>query len=82
MPDERLSNYLLYWTPKHGKRSHGRPRKTWLNCVKEDSMKFTGNTNIDLDIKLLFLIENRMINGRGRQKYKLVHLFLTIRWYI
>ena len=31
MPGERLPRFLLEWTPKHGQRSRGRPRKTWLN---------------------------------------------------
>ncbi len=46
MPEERLPKYLINWTPRHGKRSRGRPRKTWLNCVKEDAATFTGVKDI------------------------------------
>ena len=49
MPDERLPRYLLGWKPGHGKRSRGRPRKTWLNCIKEDASSFTGIDNISLE---------------------------------
>ena len=45
MPDTRLPRYLLDWTPAHGKRSRGRPRKTWLKCVLEDA----GDPDIVLD---------------------------------
>ena len=48
MPDKRLPKYLISWTPRHGKRSRGRPRKSWLNCVKEDAASFTGNAKITL----------------------------------
>ncbi|XP_078700049.1 uncharacterized protein LOC144926882 [Branchiostoma floridae x Branchiostoma belcheri] len=37
MPEERLPKFLLEWTPNYGKRSRGRPRKTWLACVLEDA---------------------------------------------
>ena len=47
MPEERLPNYLINWTPKHGKRSRGRPRKSWLNCVREDAALFTDIPDID-----------------------------------
>ena len=49
MPDTRLPRYLLDWTPAHGKRSRGRPRKTWLKCVLEDAALFTGDPDIVLD---------------------------------
>lgn len=42
MPDERLPKYLINWTPKHGKRSRGRPRQSWINCVRDDAASFTG----------------------------------------
>ena len=42
MPEHRLPKYLLDWKPKHGKRSRGRPRKTWMDCVREDAAHFTG----------------------------------------
>ena len=46
MPDKRLPKYLLDWIPMHGKRSRGRPRKSWLNCIKEDAASFTGIKDI------------------------------------
>ena len=47
MPSERLPKKLLQWKPAHGKRSRGRPRKSWLDCVKEDYKTATGsNPNI------------------------------------
>jgi len=46
MPDERLPKYLISWTPKHGKRSRGRPRRSWPNCVREDAALFTGIEDI------------------------------------
>ena len=49
MPGERLPRYLLEWTPEHGRRSRGRPRKTWLKCILEDASKFTGVQNITLE---------------------------------
>ena len=33
MPDTLMPKYLLKWTPTHGKRSTGCPRKIWMNCV-------------------------------------------------
>ena len=47
MPDERLPKYLINWTPKHGKRSRGRPRQSWINCVINDAASFTGIRDID-----------------------------------
>ena len=49
MPDTRLPKYLLNWTPAHGRRSRGRPRKNWMKCLLEDAAAFTGNTDINLD---------------------------------
>ncbi len=48
MPDTRLPKYLLNWTPAHGRRSRGRPRKNWMKCLLEDAAAFTGNADIDL----------------------------------
>ncbi|XP_078701690.1 uncharacterized protein LOC144927827 [Branchiostoma floridae x Branchiostoma belcheri] len=48
MPKERLPRFLLDWTPNHGKRSRGRPRKTWLNSVLEDLKKIKGNNKLEL----------------------------------
>lgn len=49
MPKERLPNYILNWTHAHGKRSRGRPRKTWQKCVLEDAAIFSGKPDIVLD---------------------------------
>ena len=57
MPDTRLPKHLLNWTPAHGRRSRGRPRKNWmkcllfvfLNCCFPDAAAFSGKTDIDLD---------------------------------
>ena len=49
MPDTRLPKYLLNWTPAHGRRSRGRPRKNWMKCLLEDAAAFTGNSDIDLE---------------------------------
>ena len=47
MPSERLPNELLLWKPTHGKRSRGRPSKSWLDCVKEDYYAASGrNANV------------------------------------
>ena len=48
MPETRLPNYLLEWTPNHGKRSRGRPKKSWLKVVNEDAAAFTGNNDISI----------------------------------
>ena len=48
MPDNRLPRFLVDWKPNYGKRSRGRPRKSWLACVKEDAANFTGNADIDI----------------------------------
>jgi hypothetical protein len=37
MPEDRLPSYILYWNPKHGKRSRGRPRKTLNDVYIEDA---------------------------------------------
>ena len=49
MPDERLPKFLLDWAPKHGKRPRGRPKKSWVNCVREDAEQFTEVDNITTD---------------------------------
>ena len=48
MPEERVPNYLLHWIPMHGKTSRGKPRKTWLSCVLEDTASFIGVDNVSL----------------------------------
>ena len=49
MDSSRMPQYLLNWVPNHGKRSRGRPRKNWLNCVMEGAAAFTGFQNLVLD---------------------------------
>ncbi len=44
-----MPKYLISWTPKHGKRSRGRQRTSWLKCVQEDATIFTGQPNTVLD---------------------------------
>ena len=47
MPSERLTKKLVLWKPTHGKRSSGRPSKSWLDCVKEDYYAVSGyNSNV------------------------------------
>ena len=48
MPDERLPKYLMTRTPKHEKLSRQRPRRSWIDCVKEDAADFTGINNISM----------------------------------
>jgi len=44
MPDYRFP-YLLLHERVHGQRSRGRPRKRWLNNVREDCERFWANTD-------------------------------------
>ena len=48
MPEHRLPMYLVDWKLNNGKRSRGRPRKSWIACVKEDAANFTGIADIDI----------------------------------
>ena len=38
MMKDELASDLLLWNPKHGKRSRGRPRKSYIDQLKEDTM--------------------------------------------
>ena len=49
MPEERLPRRLLKWTPTYGKRSRGRPKKSWLTCVRVDASLFTGRDDITVE---------------------------------
>ena len=49
MPEDRLPRKLLNWAPTHGKRSRGRPKKSWLKCGREDASLFTGNEDVTTD---------------------------------
>ena len=44
MPEDRVPNKLYHWVPDHGKRSRGRPRKTWSSCVLNDYRDATGQS--------------------------------------
>ena len=49
MPEDRLPKYLLDWTPKHGKRSRGRPRKSLNDVYIEDAEKRLDCSNLTID---------------------------------
>ena len=44
MPAARKPRQLYNWVPTHGKRSRGRPRKTWSSCVLDDFRDATGHS--------------------------------------
>ena len=44
MPEHRIPKIMMNWVPRHGKRSRGRPRKTWMQCVQEDASCLTNDT--------------------------------------
>lgn len=46
MDEDRLPKYLLEWHPRHGKKTRGRKRTTWLSC-NEDLEMVTGRVGID-----------------------------------
>ena len=46
MNNSRLPKYLLDWYPKHGHRSVGRQRTTWIKCVEEDLELLSGRVGI------------------------------------
>ena len=73
MPDTSMPKYLLKWTPTQGKRSRGRPRKNWMNCVLEDASLFSGEQNIVLE-RLEELAKHRkhwreMIRSHKRESF-------------
>ena len=48
IPEERMTNYLLHWVPKHGKRLRGRlNKKLAVLCLR--GALFTGVDNIARD---------------------------------
>ena len=49
MPEHRIPKVLMNWVPKHGKRSRGRPRKTWMQCVKKDATSLTNDSIVTKD---------------------------------
>ena len=46
MNENRLPKYLLDWHPRHGKRSSGRQRVTWLECIEADLELVSGRIGI------------------------------------
>lgn len=44
MSQDRIPKQLITWVPVHGKRSRGRPRKTWSSCVLDDFRNATGQS--------------------------------------
>ena len=69
MPDTRIPKKLLYWTPKHGRRSRGRPGVNWLQCVREDAKKMTGERTITYanmeELATDRILWRKIIRGRG-----------------
>jgi hypothetical protein len=49
MPEDRLPKYLLYWKPKHGKRSRGWPRKSLNDVYIEDAEKRLDHNGLTID---------------------------------
>ncbi len=45
MPSDRLPRYMVEWIPPQGKRSRGRPRKSWLKVVEEDYNNLSGSVD-------------------------------------
>ena len=58
MPEHLLPIYLLDWKPKHGKRSCGTPRNSWMDFVREDVSLFTGIPEIT-DYEMVHHVQNR-----------------------
>ena len=52
MVSSRTPRYRLNWAPNHGKRSRGRPRKSWQKYVLEDAAALR-------DFKILLWIRRR-----------------------
>ena len=34
---DTIANLDLFWMPKHGKKGRGRPKKTFIDNIKEDT---------------------------------------------
>ena len=60
MDDGRLPKYLLEWHPRHGKRTWGRKRTTWLSCIEEGLEMITGRVGID------YIQGRQMVLNRSR----------------
>ena len=59
MDDGRLPKYLLERHPRHGKRTWGRKRTTWLSCIEGLEM-ITGRVGID------YIQGRQMVLNRSR----------------
>ena len=68
MPEERLPRRLLEWTPTHGKRSRGRPKKSWLACVQVDASLFTGRDNVTVEDMIGLASDRRGWRGMLRTR--------------
>ena len=60
MDDGRLPKYLLEWHPRHGKRTWGRKRTTWLSCIEEGLEMITGRVGIN------YIQGRQMVLNRSR----------------
>lgn len=49
MSDSRLPKKLLDWKPNYGKRSRGRPRKSWISCVMDDATNILGDQHLSIE---------------------------------
>ena len=67
MPQEELPNYLVEWVPKHGKRSRGRPRKSWINLVRKDLSSFA---DLTLDKMSEMATKRTQWRGLGRSSQR------------
>ena len=45
MPEDRLPHYLLNWTPRHGKHSVGRQKRSLQDVVLADAERLLGDGN-------------------------------------
>ena len=63
MPEERLPRRLLKCTPTHGKRWRGRPKKSWLTCVRENASMLTGQ--VDILVEDMFGLVSGRVGWRG-----------------
>ena len=61
MPEHRIPKIFMDWVPRHGKRSRGRPRKTWLQCVREDACAVSGADDT---------VENLMGKAQDRDEWR------------
>ena len=48
MPNNRITKQMLDWKPNFGKRSRGRPKLGWLDCVREDGARMLKRKSITI----------------------------------